>query len=1217
MFESIYKKRQRRGYADKIYSIEDSSPSSDQYFNVKEIPSVLTAGKNVIKLGLDGPKLKASTDVDIEVLDADGNSLYIEYADYKDRFGYYYFAVYVYDLMPAGIGSIDIVGTALYTPTGRETYLPASEHVFEHNVRWRTLVDIRPTERNVTDIHFQKSPKVTVSQVLVPYKFNVGTYNINTKLTTRSIDELTIVNTRNVGFDVKMNTSEDILDIEDLRNTYNYFQESSTANIVQTNIRKYHREVVDGYVYSEYFRHGAILKYQSTDPKAFDTAPFTKDMEGSLLSFADIDNGVSMITKWLISPASGSLYEIRGGSGSLPTQYTRYTPKIVSVINGKQAILSHAPTIDIIDKSGRKGPVERELEISKLQYAVGNFAYPTSTQEEIESISLSSSYLQFTITDFKPIVGDVYRIKTYIKEAGANTEYNLINDHIVKAPEYLIDTDKTNQAVYVKNQSDFFLYGEFTGPEVASEYWRGFFVSSSTRLEQYSFINSASYSPVTNFPLANSIKITNTGSYQRGLFTRYFQTYLPNEPYSLSFYCMLDPGCELEVYMSSTTLKETQDAFQAPKAFKQSPNYYPSGSRYSKFGKLIGKVKNLDSTSRKFYDNVVFDFYSEDDGFGRPLFLLKTYSTSSLTAYISSVSITPLDLVGYTPSILQYAAPTPDTLSILQDDEAHLSQSVDVKLEYYTSDGKQSEYVTYIPNLVLNMLNETPGFCASELSSFDNQCPLYYEIGTDPSHETVKPNLGTSSLEPRLYEPETYFWPTFSLNNYAGYSWNMWSFRIGGDDYMNDFEWVQPSTASIFWMTPATATITSSWFRYDPFLPLYNATIPTTNPADILGLMYSHKTDPFNPQRSFFSAAPVDQISTNADTRPFYLGDGVALDKFNLAYKHETLLGLLPSSNVYEIQQNPTALGMFDEYLKSSRLYYPATTSIYEHGFFENGGVYNVKFKITTAPEFNQTYRAFNDVDTPGHNTPINANNDITQISVIADNTRFTPDKGAKLMVYIADVASALPSNKLIVPGVGGFFPPKSNIVTIGNFYGGMPEMVFFDSGSGYRTDVYDLILVQYGEQGQLVFDASGLEFELDTDPAAYSGSYKVYHNVLNKIWGGIITDIEWCKIGTTTDARFLKPTNFDSEVSKYVQKRGQPRSLYIDPDYPVDPKLYWATLTAGDQILNNWQTVRPYYQIRQTNTLGIGSNITDRLTQTPPSRPPDYDVDDIINNQQ
>ncbi len=138
-------------------------------------------------------------------------------------------------------------------------------------------------------------------------------------------------------------------------------------------------------------------------------------------------------------------------------------------------------------------------------------------------------------------------------------------------------------------------------------------------------------------------------------------------------------------------------------------------------------------------------------------------------------------------------------------------------------------------------------------------------------------------------------------------------------------------------------------------------------------------------------------------------------------------------------------------------------------------------------------------------------------------------------MVYIANVASPINSQANILPGADGVFPPKNNIVTIGDGYSTTPRIRFYDSGSGYSVDQYDIVLVQYGETGRLVFDASGLEFEPSTDPAYNTDSYMIYNNTNQAFWGGVISDIEWCKIGVTTDPRFLKPADFDELFNSFV----------------------------------------------------------------------------------
>lgn len=1142
MAQLVYRSRQKRGYLYRDLAIVDTTNTSPLYFNIAEIPLTFTAGKNLIKVGVNGPFLKPNSDFDIEVLDYEGNPLYVEYTGFVDRFKFHYYTVYVYDLTKAGSGTVTLVGIANTTQEGIPIYLPASQHSREFNVKWSTTVNIKPLERNTTDIHFLEGPDVAVSQVLTPYRFNLGTYSINKTLFTQSLEGLKIITTTNRGVDFTTNSTINIQDIESLNNTYNYFQKSSTTNIVKTNTRKTNAEVENGFIYSEYSRFSTILHDSQSR--------LTKDMEGSTFSFDNQDAGTSIINDWIYYPFTASnTISVLGGSGSLPDQLAAYTPKIVTVLNSQYAVLDSAPSIQVVDSGGRSQPQVRDFTFAKILNATGAFAYPTSSVNEVESYNLSSSYLQFTITDFKPVTGKVYRIKTYVKEAGQNTEYYQLNDHIVTPPEYLVDSDKPNQAVYAKNKSDFFTYGEFTDPAIPADYWRGFVVENN-QIQQYSFNNSAS---ISHYPLSNALQILSSGSIKRGLTSRYYQTYIQDEPYTISFYCALEPGVELEVYMSSTPLSENLSGFTGPRAFSSTRNY-ESGSlgTFNKYGKYIGKVSNIKGTATRFYDNIVFDFYPDADGFGRPVLYLKNDPNISGSAFVSSLSITPLDLVGYSPSILQFSAAPPDSLWILYDDDASLSQSIDVKMEYYTVDGKQSEYVTYIPNLLLNMVNEVPGFCAGSTSKFNEQCPFYYEVGDDPSNDTTRPVAGTASLDPSSFDPNTYyFWPSFSVNSYAGYSWNIKSFTVAPGAY----------NSTNLNYSVANSQITTSWVRYDPILPLYTATVPAAGPFPI---MYTSIDGGMPDTPVTYSSTWIDERDSLPveGTRPFYLAHGAAIDRYATAKSHSLLL---LESNTAEVQADPIKKENLQKYLRSSRLYFPATTSLYPYDFYENGAIYNVRFNLATVPDFDlfgHTY-TYSDVGTVINNAI--GSEVSTWAQEVVDREKYQPDKtGAKLMVYIADVASPIGS-ELLVPGRGGFFPPKNNIATITNgLPGGTPPAItFYDSGSGYLISTYDLILVQYGEKAQLVFDASCLDFELDPDPLALPGSYRIYMKDNTGFWGGVISNIEWCKVGITTDPKFIKPVNFNDAFNTFVPFNPPPPippknpfktgSLFFNPGWPVE----------------------------------------------------------------
>lgn len=144
--------------------------------------------------------------------------------------------------------------------------------------------------------------------------------------------------------------------------------------------------------------------------------------------------------------------------------------------------------------------------------------------------------------------------------------------------------------------------------------------------------------------------------------------------------------------------------------------------------------------------------------------------------------------------------------------------------------------------------------------------------------------------------------------------------------------------------------------------------------------------------------------------------------------------------------------------------------------FDENGGIYNVKFNL---------------------------------MRDIAND--FYPDsgQGSELLVYIFDVKSRLQQSGVAsVPGDVGYYPPDNNIVRVKN----SPAMSFFNPATGYLVESFNVNVVQYGTNAQLVFEASG---SLSTE----------------KYFGCIIDGVQFCKVGVSTDPNLIKPTTTGGET--------------------------------------------------------------------------------------
>ena len=196
----------------------------------------------------------------------------------------------------------------------------------------------------------------------------------------------------------------------------------------------------------------------------------------------------------------------------------------------------------------------------------------------------------------------------------------------------------------------------------------------------------------------------------------------------------------------------------------------------------------------------------------------------------------------------------------------------------------------------------------------------------------------------------------------------------------------------------------------------------------------------------------------------------------------------LTTGSTFTADDSSTGLSHLTKALKARRLYFPTevTGSGLTTGtdywfkkytgqrstdlFADNGGIYNVQLtlkKLTTQDYY--------------------------------------PDTNTYLRAFIHNVDIQIPSASARIPGAPGWYPPDNNIVTIGNGYSSSPIMLFNDLQTGFRLEKFNFNLIQYGYPAQLCFEASGSLVD-----SAY--------------FGIIIDDIQICKVGVTSDIRFIKP---------------------------------------------------------------------------------------------
>ncbi len=693
-FYSLYKIPQPRGYITKDYLVEDLSSDSPDYFAIQDLPVKVGGGRHLIKLKGNGINLKLNSTIDVEMIDNEGQNIFTEVVDLVDRFGVYYIYFDVYDITARGIGYLHIVGIANFDLNGKQ--IPTQQQK-EYNLRWSTSINIEPFERNDSELIFNEPPVIQANQIIAPIRtkpiYTASAFAYVIQNTTSSNIQTSYFNNLDLDFQSSIN----ILDKRLRSISVNPEARSSTENSVYTFRRTLDKDIQNGYVLPQTNRYNTRLIDEST------TGSFKKDFVGGLFVF----NGTPQT---LLPNLPANVVAV-----SQSDELSKYEAQIVEVVNDKLLYLD-VPVA--INTKNNNSIVSRDS--THIYYQVKNFTgsmyYVPSDDNTITSVNLSEKYVEFTFKDIQPISGEVYRIKASARLGSLTGDYKLLHDQIITPVELLIEQNEANNVNYAKDESDYRLIGHFTSNTIVNGYWE-------FKSEVQGNIDDVITTRKT-YPLSDSIQLYASHSRTTLVGTKSTQAYNKNQVYTLSFYVYLEPYTELEVYMSSDfdylnpNVLSLSTVGTTPKAFFKTKNNEQNryNGQYNKFGKYLGKITN-DRSNEKYYGKVLFDFFTDASGLGRPLFRSKIvdYDDYSGSAYISECSIKPYKLNGFTPNIVQFATQLPAELA----EAVEISQSIDFKFDYFDYRGKQSEYTTYLNDLVLNLDTQIPSnICQDDIIDF-------------------------------------------------------------------------------------------------------------------------------------------------------------------------------------------------------------------------------------------------------------------------------------------------------------------------------------------------------------------------------------------------------------------------------------------------------------------------------------------------------------------
>ena len=232
---------------------------------------------------------------------------------------------------------------------------------------------------------------------------------------------------------------------------------------------------------------------------------------------------------------------------------------------------------------------------------------------------------------------------------------------------------------------------------------------------------------------------------------------------------------------------------------------------------------------------------------------------------------------------------------------------------------------------------------------------------------------------------------------------------------------------------------------------------------------------------SYLLGSDAARETSSIDSQYFDRGSGAAITRAEVSRS-------LVTASLFGSATSGTNLEHYRKGLKNRRLYFPTPYS-------GSGTTLGTDYWL-------KAYTGYKATDMFTENGGIYAVDFTLKRYVAGDRY---PDDNSFMSVFIHDVNTQAPVPASRIAGTSGWYPPSNNIVTIGSGYNASPTLAFYDASTGYLHEKFSILLVQYGYPAQLCFEVSG---SLTND----------------KYFGIIVDDVNFCKLGVTTDPNFIKP---------------------------------------------------------------------------------------------
>ena len=464
-----------QGLKDIDVLIEDDAPISI-YFNVVEVPEVITQGRSSFLIG-GSNLLKPDVEIKLEITNDDsGAVIYSEpvpnYLEGTSR----RVSVEVYDDTDLfGDATLSIVGELDPTKTSVPT-----EFLDSYNVRYTRKIYISSAGVNTQPILFYNQPRMVVNEIVKPY--------ITTTVPTGSVTSTGGA----TGTPIE----------EEIGATLNVELDEEPAKFLKVKKNSVRAKLFGGGGNNSFIRKGR-RRARRASPE---------------------------VDKFTITKTSGEDFDARfiGGEITIPTPQvdttkftlephheipTEYKTEVENVKNNTTLIPTKPFTIidTRFDEDDPNRNVVVPLATEDLTYTASYEPVPT---QSISTVNFRS-YADIRLSRLRTFSGDIDRVKVYARNKDAFGDFEVISDQQIESPELLFDVfGAGNQRI-----------GYFLDQDHVNEYW----VSSSNSVvsqDSTYLLNSVEISG-SNLGLNEHITFEQTGSLPI--------SYLKDTDYNISF----------------------------------------------------------------------------------------------------------------------------------------------------------------------------------------------------------------------------------------------------------------------------------------------------------------------------------------------------------------------------------------------------------------------------------------------------------------------------------------------------------------------------------------------------------------------------------------------------------------------------------------------------------------------------------------------------------